>query len=61
MLHKLFVPREWNVEEALDLDGVDSESDYEDTIATEILEETHPSELYAGFGLMNNGNETIKF
>ena len=34
MMHKLFVPRQWVVEGANDGDGADSESDYDDAIAT---------------------------
>ena len=35
-------------------EGVDSESDYEDDLATEIFTEKHPRDIYAGFGLLNN-------
>lgn len=33
---------------------IDSESDYEDEIATEIMLSKHPREIYAGFGVMKN-------
>ena len=32
------------------MDLVDSESDYEDEMATELVAENYPQELYAGFG-----------
>ena len=43
---------------AVDLeDEVDSESDYEDELATELLMEKYPQELYAGFGIMKSGGK----
>lgn len=35
-------------------DEVDSESDYEDEFASNLLQEKHPEEPYAGFGILKN-------
>lgn len=40
-------------------DDIDSESDYEDELACQILAQKHPQEPYAGFGMYKKyGEET---
>lgn len=50
LLHIVFGTFDEEVKDALFEDDIDSESDYEDEIATEILMQNHPKDLYAGFG-----------
>ena len=54
LLQIFFGPIKKDVKAHVEEDGVDSESDYEDDLATEILAEKHPSDIYAGFGLLNH-------
>ena len=35
-------------------DEVDSESDYEDELATNVLKQKHPKDMYAGYGLLRS-------
>ena len=54
LLQIFFGPIERQVQAHEEEEGVDSESDYEDDLATEIFTEKHPRDIYAGFGLLNN-------
>ena len=50
LLQIVFDSFDEEVKDVIIEDDIDSESDYEDEMATEILTQNHPKDLYAGFG-----------
>ena len=52
LMQKLFNQIKEKVKEAVIINPVDSESDYEDELASEILSKNYPEEMYAGFGVI---------